>query len=156
MTPPLLLANHFQVAYVVRDMDKAIAAMGDKFGLARWQVLAMPQGAPAFRLGFARAQHLLVELVEADPEQKSIFRRWLPDTGSAARFHHLGYLVESEAEFEVAMGQFATSGVRTFRGSSADLYDFAYADTVAELGHYCELVHLRPAGKDFFSGAPQN
>ncbi|MGE0387736.1 MAG: VOC family protein [Gammaproteobacteria bacterium] len=157
MTVPVLFRDHFQHAYVVRNMDGAMASFRDNCGVGRWQVMPMPEGSPIRAIGLAYVQKVMIELIEAVPGAESIYRDWLPASDSAARFHHLGYLIDSEAEYQALVRQFDAAGMRAaFAGSSGDILDFHYADTVAQLGHFCELVHLRPAGKDFFSQVPQN
>jgi len=49
------------------------------------------------------------------------------------------------------------AGIRAvLTGSSGGILDYHYADTVQQLGHYCELIRLRPAGRDFWSAVPRN
>jgi hypothetical protein len=157
MTVPLVLRNHFQIAYVVRDIDKAVTNLREKFGIAKWQVRRMPESAPSSAIGFAYMQQTMIELVEARPSQDTIFRDWLPPSESGARFHHLGYMIDSEEQWRETVGQFEAADIRkAFSGSAEGLLDFYYADTVAHLGHYCELVRLQPAGKNFFARVPHN
>jgi hypothetical protein len=157
MSIPLVLRNHFQMGYVVRDVNKAAATLRDHFGVTRWQIRRMPESAPSSALGFAYVQQTMIELVEARPSQDTIFRDWLPESDSAARFHHLGYMIDSEQQWRETIGQFEAVGVRAaLAGSAGDLLDYYYADTVAQLGHFCELVRLKPAGLNYFSQVPQN
>jgi hypothetical protein len=157
MNIPLVFRNHFQIGYVVRDANKAAAYLREKFGIVKWQIRRMPESAPSSALGFAYVQQMMIELVEARPSQDTIFRDWLPRSDSAARFHHLGYMIENEEQWRETVGQFEVAGVPTaFAGSAGDLLDYHYADTVAHLGHYCELVRLKPAGRDYFAKVPHN
>lgn len=156
MTTPLLLRNHFQIAYVVRDAEKAIEAFGAKLGAPNWKIRQASPGAPAKRIALAHAGGVVLELVEPDPEQDTIFRSWIPDDPAAARFHHLGYYIENEAEWKKVVDAYHAAGIETMCGKLGDLLDYGYADTVAQLGHYVEIVLLHEAGKDFFTRAPHN
>ena len=158
MTIPVVFRDHFQAGYVVRDLDKAMANMRDKFGVAHWQVRRLPEGAPSRALGFAYVQTLMIELIELWPDQaRSIYHDWIPDIDTQARFHHLGYLIDSEAQWYETIAQFEAGGIRpALAGGSGDILDYYYADTLAELGHYCELVRLKPAGKNFWANVPHN
>lgn len=156
MTTPLMFRNHFQVAYVVRDVDKCVASLGEKFGVHKWEIRKTHPGAPASRLAFAYAGGVMLELVEPVPEAKTIFRDWIPEDPAAARFHHLGYFVHSEEEWRTVVDHYEAAGIKTLCGSVADLLDYGYADTVAQLGHWTEFVRLKPAGKDYFANVPDN
>lgn len=160
MTVPVF-HNHFQHAYIVRDLEKAMARFKDLYGVANWHVMPMPpgEGSPTsgIALAYVDAEKVMIELIEGVPEVESLYQDWIPESESGARFHHLGFLIDDEDEYRNVVGQFEAAGFPTaFAGSSGDILDFHYADTVAELGHYCELVHLRPAGKDFFAPVPHN
>lgn len=149
--------NHFQMGYVVRNMDKAIENMRDKFGVAKWQIYRLPKSAPGKALGFAYVQNVMIELVEVRPEQDTIYRSYIPESDSAIRFHHLGYMIDSEAEWRSVIGQFEAAGFKpALIGSSGDVLDYYYADTVAALGHYCELVRLKSTGKSLWANVPHN
>lgn len=156
MTTPMMFRNHFQVAYVTRNIDACTAALGERFGLTKWQIMPMHPKAPVTRLGFAYAGEMLIELIEAVPGRNTIFRDWIPESEDGARLHHLGYMIDTEEAWAAAVGQYQAAGITLFSDSMGDLLDFGYADTVAQLGHYCEIVRLKPAGKDFFADAPRN
>ena len=156
MSTPLLFRNHFQIAYIVRDAEKAIEAFGTKFGVPNWKVRQTTPGAPAKRIALAHAGGVVLELVEPDPEADTIFRTWIPDEPAGARFHHLGYYIENEEEWAKVVAQYHAAGIETMLGSVGDILDYGYADTVAQLGHYTEIVLLKPAGANFFASAPHN
>lgn len=157
MAIPILFRDHFQNAYVVRNFDGASATLRDRFGITKWHLMSMPAGAPVSRIGLAYVQDLMIELIEAVPGEESVYKDWIPASDTAAKFHHHGFLIEREEDYRRAVDQFNAAGyAAAFAGSSGDLLDFHYADTVAHLGHYCELVHLKPAGKEFFSPVPRN
>ncbi len=158
MATPVVFRNHFQLGYVVRDLDRAIHAMIGKFGVEKWEVRRpSSKAAPARALGFAYVQQTMLELIEVDPDRDTIYRDWVPDRGDDIRLHHLGYMIDSEEEWRATIGQFEAAKIpAALAGSIGDILDYYYADTVAQLGHYCELVRLRPAGRDFWANVPHN
>ncbi len=156
MTIPVVFRNHFQLGYVVRNLDPVIEHMRDKFGVAKWQVNVLPKSAPARVLGFAYVQQVMIELIEARPERETIYRDWIPESDTAARLHHLGYMIDGDEEWRTTIGQFESSGFRNALADSSDFFDYYYADTVAQLGHYCELIRLKPAGRAFWATVPHN
>ena len=158
MSIPVIFRDHFQHAYVVRNLDKAMATFRDNYGVKNWQVMPMPEGAPMRALALAYVQNkIMIELIEPIPGSKSIYSDWVPESESGARLHHHGFLIDSAEEYRRIAGQFDALGFpAAMAGTSGDILDFHYADTVAQLGHYCELIHLLPGGKNFFSTVPNN
>ena len=156
MTIPVVFRNHFQLGYVVRNLDSAIEDMRDKFGVAKWQVNVMHKSAPARALGFAYVQQVMIELIEARPERETIYRDWIPESDAAARLHHLGYMIDSDEDWRSTIGQFENAGFRSALADGSDFFDYYYSDTVAQLGHYCELIRLKPAGRAFWASVPHN
>lgn len=158
MTPPVLFRNHFQLGYVVRNLDGAIATMRERFGVAEWEVRHLPASAPGRALGNAWVDGILIELVDVKPETDTIYHSWIPDRDEDLRLHHLGYLIEGEAEWREAIAQFEAAGFApALVGGAPGLMDWYYADTVAMLGHYTELVrYTSEAGRQFWAQAPRN
>lgn len=155
MTIPMVFRNHFQMGYVVRNMEKAVENLRDKFGVANWRFLDMPPEAEVKRLGFAHAHNSMIELIEMNPGREIFFKPWIPESESAIRLNHLGYMMQSEAEWDTVSRQFEAAGFTL--AVSANLGDvrFQYYDTVEALGHYYEMTYLGPTAKGFFD-APLN
>ena len=157
MSVPLMFRNHFQHAYVVRNLEKTMAAFRARCGVGKWQVMPLPSGSPVRAIGLAYVQNVMIELIEALPDHETIYRRFIPESESDARFHHLGYLIEREEDYLAAIEQFDAAGwPAAYAGRVGEVIDFHYADTVGQLGHYCELIHLRSDGQGFFSQVPHN
>lgn len=157
MKIPVLFRNHFQLGYVVRNLGAAIARMRESFGVSKWEVRHLPRSAPSRALAFAYVERTMIELIDVWPEQETIFQAWRPAVDCAIRLHHLGYMLETEQEWRDVIAQFDAAGIRTaFAGSAGKILDYRYFDTVESLGHYCEFVRLKPAGKDFWANVPQN
>ena len=160
MSPLLPFRSLFHLGYVVIDLEKVMADMRDRFGVAKWTVLPLPEGAPAKAIGFAYAGDHMIELVEVDLRQElmSIHRDWLPADPGEARLNHVAYIVDSEDELRSVIDRFEAAGVATaWLDSFGDIFSrYYYADTTAQLGHFTEFVCLGPAGKDFLAQVPRN
>jgi extradiol dioxygenase family protein len=155
MTRLVLFRNHFQMGYVVRDLKKATENLGNKFGVTKWRVVEMLPEVDLRYVGFAYVQNTLLELLEIKPDRDTIFSAWIPEEKSAVRLNHFEYMMESQEEWNVVSRQFEMTGFSVaLPGNQADV-QFAYYDTVAELGHYCELIYPGPTAKEFFE-APHN
>lgn len=161
MSIPVLFKQHFQIAYVVRDLAAARARLAREFGIAEWDVMDMAAlmgpGHGTRYIGNSFAGDTMIELIEPDPAGDSIYRDWIPAEEDGVRLHHLGFLVRSDEDFKAAIAQLGTAGYPTaVSGSFGDALDYHYADTTALLGHYYELINLKPAGEQFFARIPRN
>lgn len=157
MHSPPTFRNQFQNGYIVRDLVKAQAVFSSRYGIRHWQVIHIPAGGPVAAIAKANVGTTMIELIEAVPGQDTVYSRFIPESDGVARFHHFGYLVDSADEFERIRQTFRAQGVTiAFAGSHGDILDFFFADTVAQLGHYCEFIHLKPAGRNFYADVPRN
>ncbi|MGB3847033.1 MAG: VOC family protein [Sphingopyxis sp.] len=161
MSIPVLFKQHFQIAYVVRNLAAARARLAREFGVAEWDVMDMAAlmgpGHGTRYIGNSFAGDTMIELIEPDPAGDSIYRDWIPPEEDGVRLHHLGFLVRSDEDFKAAIAQLGAAGYPTaVSGSFGDALDYHYADTTALLGHYYELINLKPAGEQFFARIPRN
>ena len=141
MSIPVLFKQHFQIAYVVRDLAAARARLAREFGIAEWDVMDMAAlmgpGHGTRYIGNSFAGDTMIELIEPDPAGDSIYRDWIPAEEDGVRLHHLGFLVRSDEDFKAAIAQLGAAGYPTaVSGSFGDALDYHYADTTALLGHY--------------------
>lgn len=160
MSEIALFNGHFQNAYVVRDAEAAMRRFTDRYGVRKWDVLDQTI------LGAASGvRHIcntfvgerMIELIDPDPAVRTIYSDWAPDRDDAARLHHLGFWTRSATDFAATVACLSAAGHATaMAGSFGEMLDFHYADTTAELGHFYELIHVRPAGEEFFARMPRN
>ena len=134
--------------------------MADHFGITRWQVMDMSafgDQPTARRIALAYIGDRMVEVIEANPDVESLYTGWTPQGSAVLRFHHLGFLIDDIGAFAQARQHLIDCGYAIVsEGSFGDTLDFFYADTSAALGHLYEVIHLRPAGQDFFKHVPEN
>ena len=155
---PHLFGNLVQLGYAVTDFDRASARFGERYGIDRWKVVPLDPGSPASRIAMAYVGDIIFELVEVDlsVDLLPIHRGWLPADPAGARFNHVAFMLESMEEFGGAQDHFRELGVDVpVVMSFGDIFEFFYADTVAELGHWSEFLCLGPAGADFLADIPR-
>ena len=152
-----VFSGYFQLGYVTRDLDAAIAAYRAKFGEVGFFVNEPGpiDGAPSptRRLALGYIDDVMIELIEPDPAQATIYDDALPDGVGPIRLHHLGYLIDDHAAM---LGRLKDMGYAVpLFGSMPGVLDYIYADTRADLGHYSEFIRLDEGGRAFFGAVPR-
>ena len=138
----------FQVAFVVRDLERAARAFDTRLAAGPWRGWVFgPQGQGREYRGRAAEWTLKLALNSRSPQYElieplegpSIHADWLAEHGDG--FHHLGYVVPSlertTAEMEAA-GHPVIARIHSF-GRAGD-GAAAYYDTAAVLGFLVEAV----------------
>lgn len=155
MTPFTLFQRHYQLGYVVRDIEAAKAVMASRYGIARWEMTG--NVTMAEHIAKAYAGDIMIELLQPWSDRQSIYDGYLPDAVDDMRLHHMGYFAESMEEFQAALTLFEGMGAAIpAQGGRPDVLEYFYADTRSSLGHYCEFLCLLDAGKGFYAGVPRN
>ena len=158
----VLFKKHFQVCYLVDDAHQSMADFGEKYGISQWQVLdlkeMMGDEAPGRYITLAWIGDMMIELIEPIETVPSIYSGWQKESGQAARFHHLGFLVYSEEEFTAAKQQLVSQGFPIAAETDmGEILKSAQIDTTSALGHYYELIYLLGGeANQFFAGVPFN
>ena len=147
------MREHYQNAYVTRDLDWAQKRMSEDYGLGGWSrfEVEFPVQTPfgeqlqATKVASAWAGWLQIELIEPVSGYIAPFEAFLPDDPGdpALRFHHFAQRRESMAE---VAADIAKTGLGiACQGGIPDL-TYTYLDARATLGHFVELVWATPAG----------
>jgi extradiol dioxygenase family protein len=153
----MMFKKLFHTGYAVKDVDKAISSLGEKFGITDWKILRLPEDSPGRALAFAYAHDMMIELVDIKAGQVPVYNDWIPEDESAIRLHHLGYMVDNEAEWQSVTRQFERLGVPlAIDAEMGDLLSYRYFDTTPLLGHYSEFVLMKPGGRGFWESVPRN
>ena len=153
----LLLLEHFQMAYVSNDLERARALFRERLGVREWAVLEgeTKEGGYA-RAEFAWVGTLMYELIHATGPGAEIFSGHLPATGDfIVRHHHLGYLVHNRAQWDAVQANAARNKLETVGHGVNALVEFCFVP-VPECGHYLEYLFATEAGIAFFEGVPRN
>jgi len=152
-----LFGGFFQLGYVTQELDAACEAFRARFATAEFEK-SDPQPTNGFipptkRLALAYVDDVMIELIEPDRDQITIYDEHIPAEPGAIRLHHLGYLINDYAE---TLGQLEAAGYPLpLHGSFGDALNYIYADTRPQLGHYAEFIRLGNAGRAHFAGLPR-
>jgi extradiol dioxygenase family protein len=146
----------FQHAYVVRDLDAAIATFGDHYGVSQFTILPMPamEGGASMRIALAWSAGQMIELIEAKGPGLGIYTDWLAD-GSAIRLHHFGYLIEDDEQWAAVEKRLEAEGKPPVFAGDGGICQFIYVHA-PELGHYLEYVYPNAEGRELFEKVAAN
>ncbi|MBG6120062.1 MULTISPECIES: VOC family protein [unclassified Sphingobium] len=156
---PHLYGRFFQLGYVTRDLDTAIAAYRERFGATEFMINAPPPRADGSlsatrRIGLAYIDDVMIELIEPESSMATIYDDAVPEAPGAIALHHLGFLVD---DHQATVDRMAALGYAVpAAGSFGDVLDYSYADTRADLGHYSEFIRLGEQGRQMFAAVPRN
>lgn len=152
-----LFGGFFQQGYVTRDLDAAITAYRAKFGEIEFLVNEPGpiDGKPPAtkRIGLAYMDDVMIELIEPDPAQTTIYDDALPATAGPIRLHHFGYLIDDHQAMLRRLGDLGYAV--PMHGTLPGALDYSYADTRADIGIYAEFIRLDEGGRAFFGAVPR-
>jgi hypothetical protein len=144
-TKGLLHNDHFQIAYVTNDVDRAVAVFRDRFGVMAFRENDhdLPNGA---KVGTRSVWigSMMYELCYGSGPGMELYTDWAPPGAAfVLKFHHFGYLVPDEAAWEALERKIERGGwlVRT-RSDIPDFFRGCYVQA-PELGHFLEFILLR-------------
>jgi extradiol dioxygenase family protein len=140
----------FQHAYIVRDLETAMATFKEHYGIEKFTPVPMPpmEGPTSMRIGLAWSGGQMIELIEARGPGLEIYTEWSVP-GQDIRLHHFGYLIENDGQWAALEQKLAAEGKPHVFFGSPSLCKFIYV-FAKELGHYMEFVYPTAEGKAFF------
>lgn len=153
----LLVLEHFQMAYVTNDMEKAHRLFRERLGIREFTRLEgeTPEGG-YIRADFAWVGSIMYELIAPEGPGSEIFTSLLPaGEGFAIRHHHLGYLVQNQAQWDAVFANAEKSGLEIVSRGSNRLVEVCFVK-VPELGHLLEYLYASEAGMNFFNSVSRN
>ena len=142
----MLLANHYQNAYVTPDIEQALAIFRERYGVAdarsfeaEYEVTTPAgTGVARNRLALIWIGDLQYELIEPVSGAVDIYREALPATG--LRFHHV---CMRSFDWDATLAEVERQRLPiVYRGDSTSGLKFIYADARDTLGHYLEFVSV--------------
>lgn len=153
-----IFGGFFQLGYVTRDVDLAVAAFRERFGPVDFLIndpVSPENPSPAARrIALAWIDDMMTEIIQPDFDQPTIYDAAVPDADGAIRIHHFGYLIDDHdrmLQHMVGLGYAVP-----MQGSMPGFLDYSYADTRAELGVFSEFIRLDTHGRIFFDSVPRN
>ena len=153
----LLRAEHFQMAYVTNDLDRACALFGDRLGIRAWASLggALADGGE-IQARFAWVGTLMYEIICASGPGSDIYIARLPQSaGFKLQHHHLGFLIHNRQQWNDVLANAAQHGWAVPHRGVNPLVEVCFVD-VPELGHYLEYLYATPVGLEFFASVPRS
>lgn len=153
----LLRNEHFQVAYVTNDIERARGIFDDRFGIREFRhVEGKTLLGGDMKVELAWVGTTMYELIEASGPGTEFYTKRLAEQSFGMHFHHLGYLVHDQAAWHSVETQrtkhqwpmVITQNVEGFMR-------YCYIE-VPELGHYLEYILPEAAGIEFFESIPSN
>lgn len=153
----LLLKDHFQVAYVTNNLDRACDTFNKRYGIRNFQSVdgSMPSGG-TIKVAFAWAGSLLYEIIDARGPGTDFYNELLPADEFAMQFHHLGFLIHNRESWQTLEQEFSATGWPIAYKSLAGNFMDAYYIKAPELGHYLEYIYPHQAGINFLATVPVN
>lgn len=142
--------QHYQNAYVTRDVDKAVAGFKQYADVRALMEMEVPvqvwtpqgEGKGVQKLAFVWVGDLNYELIEPkEGDVLALYRDALPADDSLT-FHHVCHRVDDFAALTARVAQQPFPVV--LKGGAPGLLEFLYVDTRPWLGHYTEYVWASP------------
>ena len=138
--------RRFQIGYVVREIDGALAEF-ERLGACRLdRIIDMrdDRGAPSMILNLA---HLMmrgveIELIEPRAGYDSVYSGCLAD-GQSTVLHHLGFMADDDAAWDAGLAELVATGAAVAMAIDLPRVRVRYFDTRNRLGHFFELVQRR-------------
>lgn len=152
-----MLKDHFQVAYVTNDLDRATGVFNERFGISQYSYIdgETPEGG-TIRVAFAWVGGTMYEIIDCKEPVPGFYTARLPAGDFAIRMHHLGYLLHDLASWDAVEREIAERGTPVaFRTRNPGFIDAVYIDA-PELGHYLEYIYPQAGGVQFFEAIPVN
>lgn len=146
-----------QVAYIVPDLQKAIAHYVDELRVGPWFVSdhfagteKIYRGQPTevdMAIAMSYANGMNIELIQQIGDAPSVYRDVADARGYG--FHHWGYATDS---YDDDVKRYRAQGYEVAFTTSIRGARLAYIDTTRDLPGMIELIELTPAHKTIFTG----
>jgi len=147
-------ANLFQLGYVAKDLDRAIALLEKKLGasgfaVAEYKIPVEFRGKTrdlAMRVAMGNARDHQIEVIQPLSGAVEHYREGIDFDRSTVVFHHVGLVVPGAVDAWHAMEEQVHASGDEFTVKFASDHDpnfqvrFAYVDTRAHYGHYTEYL----------------
>jgi hypothetical protein len=135
----------FQLGYVVRDIDAAVAGIQRRMGAEVVDVVRDLRDEAGNEVALLNLSHLAVpgaeiELIEPRLDWPSIYLEALPDNPGDIGFHHLGFLLPDQSAWDRAIESCEALNTPVVMEGGTSAVRFAYIDTRRQAGHYSEIV----------------
>lgn len=149
-----LFDGFFQLGFVARDIDRATAAIGERFGIPRFR---------RKRNDWMESAHAwigatMIEIIGVEPGVKQLYDNHIPDDPAVVRLHHHGYRVADAAAWAGIEQSLEAAGWDVpMKGAVMEGHlRYMYVDTRPDLGIYSEFILLSGPALDIYDDVPRN
>lgn len=152
----LLSNDHFQIAYVTNDIDRAVAVFKQRFGVGSFRE-SDNEGPNGMRVCIRSVWigSLMYEICYGTGPGMELYSEAAPPGDEfILKFHHFGYLIPDEAAWDLLEERIAQGGWT--KRTDSDIPGFfrgCYVE-VPELGHFLEFVMPRQGLLDRMNATP--
>ncbi|MYM61907.1 VOC family protein [Pseudomaricurvus sp. HS19] len=144
----MLEGNHYQNAYITRNIDKALQQFRDRCGaenVTSFEVevdvtSTQGEGKARNKLAFVWVNNLQYELIEPVSGHVQVYADELPEDDSL-KFHHVCMRVDDWDDFRSRVDEM---GYPVVLEGGGDQLRYVYLDARDFLGHYLEYVWMTP------------
>jgi hypothetical protein len=145
----MLLENHYQNAYITRDLDQALAMFRTQYGFDDFKHLEVTyelktpagRGTATVKLALGWIGNLQYELIQPVSGLIDIYAEGLPDR-YPLRFHHIAMRVHDWDEFRADVERHKRPVV--MEGGTPGHLLWLYVDARDTVGHYLEYCWMTP------------
>jgi Glyoxalase/Bleomycin resistance protein/Dioxygenase superfamily len=146
-------AQHFQVAYVTNDIERAIGTFERDYDFPGFYLFSNVgldvggSGGPQLKIAIVYVNGVEIELIEPLGDTAPLYKDVLSnDAGLQIRFHHMAMRIEGSInnwEAHAASIDTAKHPI-VYQGGLGDELRFIYTDERERLGHYVEHIWMSP------------
>jgi glyoxalase/bleomycin resistance protein/dioxygenase superfamily protein len=142
----LFLENHYQNAYVTRDLDQALAMFRTQYGFDEFKRIEVQvevetpagRGTAGVKLALGWVGNLQYELIQPVSGLVDVYREAVSDQ-HLIRFHHVCMRVHDWDRFRAELDQPVV-----LSGGTPGHLQFVYVDARDTVGHYLEYCWMTP------------
>lgn len=150
-----LFSGFFQMGYVCRDMDRALAQFASRHGVGQFR-----RKPPAGILESAHAWvgDVMIEIIRPLDDAPPLYDHCIPDDPDAVCLHHHGFRAPNADAWQDVNRCVEAAGYATpLKGAVMDgQLNYLYADTRAAIGVYSEFIYLTGAAAHIYDDVPRN
>ena len=145
----MLLENHYQNAYITRDLDRAVTMFRAQYGFDAFKQYEVSyelktlkgNGTAKVKLALGWAGNLQYELIQPLAGLTHVYEEALPEA-DALRFHHVAMRVQDWGALKTRLAQEKRTIV--MEGGTPGHLLWLYVDARNTLGHYLEYCWMTP------------
>ncbi|MCB2059892.1 MAG: VOC family protein [Novosphingobium sp.] len=151
----MLCKEHSHSAWVTNDLDRALEIFEKRYGVGKFTFLEGegPAGGK-IKVAFAWAGGQVLEIIMASGPGFEFYNEMLPEEEFAIRFHHLGFIIDSDTDWKQLEQELQDGEWRIALSTLTHDFIDAYYIKAPELGHYLEYVRPFEAGDAFYNAVP--